>query len=57
MTPIQLASMMATVEGYYYTPSSKKKREQQLTLNLKHQTTIDKKYFKPMIKGLLTFIT
>jgi hypothetical protein len=23
----------------------------------KHQTTIDKKYFKPMIKGLLTFIT
>jgi penicillin-binding protein 2 len=52
MTPIQLASMMATVEGYYYTPSSKKKRVQQLTLNLKHQTTIDKKYFKPMIKGL-----
>jgi penicillin-binding protein 2 len=38
MTPIQLASMMATVanEGYYYTPHHQKKlREQQLTLNLR----------------------
>jgi penicillin-binding protein 2 len=33
MTPIQLASMMATVanEGYYYTPIIKKIKEQQLT--------------------------
>jgi penicillin-binding protein 2 len=38
MTPIQLASMMATVanEGYYYTPHIiKKLRKQQLTLNLR----------------------
>jgi penicillin-binding protein 2 len=57
MTPIQLASMMATVanEGYYYTPHIIKKikgRSIDPKFTEKHQTTIDKKYFKPMIKGL-----
>jgi penicillin-binding protein 2 len=57
MTPIQLASMMATVanEGYYYTPHIIKKikgRAIDPKFTEKHQTTIDKKYFKPMIKGL-----
>jgi penicillin-binding protein 2 len=57
MTPIQLANMMATVanEGYYYTPHIIKKIEGK-TINkkftTKHITTIDKKYFKPMISGL-----
>jgi penicillin-binding protein 2 len=37
--------------------SSKKLRVQQLKFKVKHQTSIDKEYFKPMIKGLLTFIT
>jgi penicillin-binding protein 2 len=57
MTPIQLASMMATVanEGYYYTPHIIKKIKGTAIdpkFTVKHQTTIDKKYFKPMIKGL-----
>jgi penicillin-binding protein 2 len=57
MTPIQLASMMATVanEGYYYTPHIIKKIKGTAIdpkFKEKHQTTIDKKYFKPMIKGL-----
>ncbi|MFT4612770.1 MAG: penicillin-binding protein 2 [Flavobacterium sp.] len=57
MTPIQLASMMATVanEGYYYTPHIIKKIKGTAIdpkFKVKHQTTIDKKYFKPMIKGL-----
>jgi penicillin-binding protein 2 len=60
MTPIQLASMMATVanEGYYYTPHIIKKKRTAIDpkFKVKHQTSIDK-YFKPMIKGLLTFIT
>jgi penicillin-binding protein 2 len=49
--------MMATVanEGYYYTPHIIKKIEGK-TINkkftTKHITTIDKKYFKPMISGL-----
>ncbi len=57
MTPIQLANMMATVanEGYYYTPHIVKKiKGQQLEekFRTKHVTTIDKKYFKPVIEGL-----
>ncbi|SDW99863.1 penicillin-binding protein 2 [Flavobacterium degerlachei] len=57
MTPIQLANMMATVanEGYYYTPHMIKKIKGasiDKKFTKKHVTTIDKKYFKPMIKGL-----
>jgi penicillin-binding protein 2 len=57
MTPIQLANMMATVanEGYYYTPHIIKKIKGTAIdpkFKVKHQTTIDKKYFKPMIQGL-----
>ncbi|WP_369765765.1 penicillin-binding protein 2 [Flavobacterium sp. WC2429] len=57
MTPIQLANMMATVanEGYYYTPHIIKKIKGtniDPKFKVKHQTTIDKKYFKPMISGL-----
>ena len=57
MTPIQLANMMATVanEGYYYTPHIIKKIEGEKIdpkFTTKHLTTIDKKYFKPMISGL-----
>jgi penicillin-binding protein 2 len=46
-------------EGYYYTPHIIKKKLTTIDPKFKekHQTTIDKKYFKPMIKGLLTFIT
>lgn len=57
MTPIQLANMMATVanEGYYYTPHIIKKIKGEkidARFTTKHVTTIDKKYFKPMISGL-----
>lgn len=57
MTPIQLANMMAAVanEGYYYTPHIIKKiKGQQIDkkFRTKHVTTIDKKYFKPVIEGL-----
>ncbi|MFV5693884.1 penicillin-binding protein 2 [Flavobacterium sp. LB3P122] len=57
MTPIQLANMMATVanEGYYYTPHIIKKIEGQKIdkkFTTKHVTTIDKRYYKPMISGL-----
>lgn len=57
MTPIQLANMMATVanEGYYYTPHIIKKIEGHKIdekFTTKHVTTIDKKYFKPIISGL-----
>jgi len=57
MTPIQLANMMATVanEGYYYTPHIIKKIEDHQIdkkFTTKHVTTIDKKYYKPMIRGL-----
>jgi penicillin-binding protein 2 len=56
-TPIQLANMIATVanEGYYYTPHIIKKIKGQKIdpkFTTKHKTTIDKKYFKPMIDGL-----
>lgn len=57
MTPIQLANMMATVanEGYYYTPHIIKKIEGHSIdkkFTTKHVTTIDKRYYKPMISGL-----
>ncbi len=57
MTPIQLANMMATVanEGYYYTPHIIKKIKGEKIdpkFTKKHYTTIDKKYFKPVIEGL-----
>ena len=57
MTPIQLANMMATVanEGHYYTPHIIKKIKGgniDPKFKVKHETTIDKKYFKPMISGL-----
>jgi penicillin-binding protein 2 len=57
LTPIQLANMMATVanEGYYYTPHIIKKIKGEKIdskFTTKHVTTIDKKYFPPMISGL-----
>ncbi|WP_413999472.1 penicillin-binding protein 2 [Flavobacterium sp. W1B] len=57
MTPIQLANMMATVanQGYYYTPHIIKKIKGENIdpkFKVKHETTIDKKYFPPMISGL-----
>jgi penicillin-binding protein 2 len=57
MTPIQLANMMATVanEGYYYTPHIIKKIKGEKIdpkYTTRHYTTIDKKYFAPMISGL-----
>ncbi len=56
-TPIQLANMIATVanEGYYYTPHVIKKiKGEKIDPKFlkKHVTTIDKKYFKPVIQGL-----
>ena len=57
MTPIQLANMMSAVanEGYYYTPHIIKRIKGEkidTKFTTKHLTTIDKKYFKPMISGL-----
>jgi penicillin-binding protein 2 len=57
MTPIQLANMMSAVanEGYYYTPHIIKKIKGEkidTKFTTKHVTTIDKKYFPPMISGL-----
>ncbi|NNT70671.1 penicillin-binding protein 2 [Flavobacterium sp. IMCC34852] len=57
MTPIQLANMIATVanRGFYYTPHIIKKiKNGQIDkkFTTKHVTTIDKKYFEPMINGL-----
>jgi penicillin-binding protein 2 len=57
MTPIQLANMMAAVanRGYYYTPHIIKKIKGEPIdpkYRIKHQTTIDRKYFEPMISGL-----
>ncbi|HEX8563603.1 MAG TPA: penicillin-binding protein 2 [Flavobacterium sp.] len=57
MTPIQLANMMAAVanRGFYYTPHiiktiEKEKIDKKFTT--KHVTTIDRKYFEPVISGL-----
>jgi len=57
MTPIQLANMMSAVanEGYYYTPHIIKKiKGEQIDkkFTTKHITSIDKRYFPPMISGL-----
>ncbi len=57
MTPIQLANMMAAVanRGHYYTPHIIKKIEGQpidKKFTTKHVTTIDRKYFDPVINGL-----
>jgi penicillin-binding protein 2 len=57
MTPIQLANMMAAVsnEGFYYTPHIIKRiKDHQIDkkYKTKHVTTIDRKYFKPVIEGL-----
>ncbi|AWG21222.1 penicillin-binding protein 2 [Flavobacterium faecale] len=57
MTPIQLSNMIATVanEGYYYTPHIIKKIKGgtiDKKFTTKHVTSIDKKYFKPVIQGL-----
>jgi penicillin-binding protein 2 len=58
MTPIQLANMMATVanRGYYYTPHIIKKIKGEVIdkkFRTKHVTTIDRKYFDPVVEGLL----
>ncbi len=57
MTPIQLANMMATVanRGYYFTPHIIKTIESHpidKKFVTKHVTTIDRKYFEPVISGL-----
>ena len=57
MTPIQLANMMATIanQGHYYTPHIIKKIEGKKIdskFTTKHTTSIDKKYFAPIISGL-----
>ncbi|QYJ69425.1 penicillin-binding protein 2 [Flavobacterium litorale] len=57
MTPIQLANMMATIanKGYYYTPhiiKEIKDGEIDEKFTKKHQTTIDKHYFDPIIEGM-----
>jgi penicillin-binding protein 2 len=57
MTPIQLANMMAAVanHGFYYTPHIIKKIKGQpidKKFRTKHKTTIDRKYFQPVINGL-----
>jgi penicillin-binding protein 2 len=57
VTPIQLANMMAAVanEGYYYTPHIVKKIknfEIDKRFTTRHQTTVDKQHFKPVIEGL-----
>lgn len=57
MTPIQLANMIAAVanQGYYYTPHIIKKIKGQTIdekFTTKHETTIDKKHFAPVISGL-----
>lgn len=57
-TPIQLANMMAAVanRGYYFTPHIVKDIKND-TIDkkfvTKHFTTIDKKHFEPVIKGLV----
>lgn len=57
MTPIQLANFMATVanKGYYYTPHIIKKIEGGVIdkkFRTKHVTTINRKYFDPIIDGM-----
>jgi penicillin-binding protein 2 len=57
MTPIQLANMMAAVanHGFYYTPHIIKKIKGEVIdkkYRTKHVTTVDRKYFQPVINGL-----
>ncbi|HOZ75794.1 MAG TPA: penicillin-binding protein 2 [Flavobacterium sp.] len=57
MTPIQLANMMAAVanHGFYYTPHIIKRIEgEQIDkkFKTKHVTTVNRKYFQPVIDGL-----
>lgn len=57
VTPIQLANMMATIanRGHYYTPHIIKEIEGDTIpskYTTKHETTIDKKHFEPVIEGL-----
>ena len=57
MTPIQLANMMSAVanRGYFYTPHIIKKIEGDMIdqkFRQKHVTTIQRKYFEPVISGL-----
>ncbi len=57
MTPVQLANMIATVanKGYFYTPHIIKKIKGQkidAKFTTKHVSTVDKKYFPPVIQGL-----
>ncbi len=57
MTPIQLANMMAAVanRGHYYTPHIIKKIEGHKIdkkFTTKHNTTVDRKYFEPVVAGL-----
>jgi penicillin-binding protein 2 len=57
VTPIQLANMMAAIanRGFYYTPHIIKDIEGDTIpkkYRTRHQTTIDKQYFEPVIQGL-----
>lgn len=57
-TPIQLANLMATIanRGYYYTPHIVKKIKGEILdkkFRTKHYTTVEKKYFDPVINGML----
>jgi len=57
MTPIQLANMMAAVanHGFYFTPHIIKRIEKETIdkkFRTKHMTTVDRKYFQPVIDGL-----
>jgi len=57
MTPIQLCNVMCVVanQGYFYTPHVIKKIKNKTIdkkFTTKHQTTIDKQYFPPVIAGL-----
>jgi penicillin-binding protein 2 len=57
VTPIQLANMTAAIanRGFYYTPHIIKSIEGKTidtAYTTKHQTTIDKRHFEPVIEGL-----
>jgi penicillin-binding protein 2 len=57
MTPIQLANFMATIanRGYFYTPHIVKRIKGNIIdkkFRTKHTTTIDRKYFDPIITGM-----
>ena len=57
LTPVQLANFMATIanRGYYYTPHIIKKIEGEIIdkkYRTKHVTSINRKYFEPIISGM-----